>query len=193
MRFPSYPSFVQPQVPSEIQDLELNNPGIISTIRAFLEGSYDPTADMYKNYLEANQYRVNKATSDLRRNVLASQGAQRIYGGAAGQQLNQALIDKIKDDLDREQEFLWQTLDQIINNRKFGVQSGQDTVNSARQYALEKAAMENDYNLRYFNSALQKKMYQDSSPLTIRNLIKPLATSTMENVPAYVKAFAAMI
>lgn len=187
MRYPNYPAFVQPQVSSQIQDLEQNNPGIISAIRAFLEGSYDPTSDMYKAYLDTNQYRVNKATNDLRRNVIASQGAQRIYGAAAGQQLNQALIDKVKDDLNREQDFLWQTLSQIIDNRKFGIQAGQDTVNSARQYALEKASMENDYNMRYWTAGVQKKMYQDSSPLNLRNIIKPAITSTMEKAPDLLK------
>ncbi len=187
MRYPNYPAFVQPQVSSQIQDLEQNNPGIISAIRAFLEGSYDPTSDMYKAYLDTNQYRVNKATNDLRRNVIASQGAQRIYGAAAGQQLNQALIDKVKDDLNREQDFLWQTLSQIIDNRKFGIQAGQDTVNSARQYALERASMENDYNMRYWTAGVQKKMYQDSSPLNLRNIIKPAITSTMEKAPDLLK------
>lgn len=172
-RLPAFPAFVAPRTPNHIRDLESGEGGVVETIRNFLSGAYDPTTGMLADYLAVGQHRVDKATDRLRDSVLAAQGAQNVYGGSAGKQLNQALIDKIKDDLDREQVLLMDTLDRIINNRKFGVDSGLDTVDSARDYAIRKAAMQNTYNANAWQAQAQQRAYSRGNANTLRNFLTP--------------------
>ncbi|RJP57903.1 MAG: hypothetical protein C4541_09185 [Candidatus Auribacter fodinae] len=172
-RLPVFPAYVAPKTPNHIRDLESGDGGVVETIRNFLSGAYDPTTGMLADYLAVGQHRVDKATNQLRNSILAAQGAQSVYGGSAGKQLNQALIDKIKDDLDREQVLLMDTLERIINNRKFGVGSGIDTIDSARDYAIKDAAMQNAYNANAWQAQAQQAVYSRNSANTLRNLLNP--------------------
>ncbi|MDX9703873.1 MAG: hypothetical protein RBU23_12650 [Candidatus Auribacterota bacterium] len=165
------PAFIAPYVPPDIQSLETSPAGLVSTVRAFLEGNYDPTSSMFKSYLQAMRRSRQSAGTDLRDRILSAQGAQRIYGGAAGKQLNQALLSKVQDDLDREQEFLWQTLDTVIGNRQFGLSGGQNLLDSARQYAVQQAQMQNDYNMRAYQTGVAERNFRRSNTLTARNLL----------------------
>ena len=179
-RLSNLPGFVSPAVPAQIRQLETGNPGVVSTIRKFLEGAYDPTAVQFEKFLNIGQARVNRATDDLKNAILATQGAQRVYGGAAGRQLNRALIDKIKDDLDREQMFLLDTLNKIVENRQFGVQAGQNTLDSSRKYALAKADMRNKYNLSAWMGDNFRRADRRASARTLRNLLTPSAVRSAE-------------
>lgn len=174
MGTPAYPNFVAPYVPASVSALETDDPGLISTVRAFLEGTYDPTSQMFKSYLSMMRNNQREAADDLRDDILAAQGGQRIYGAAAGKQLNRALVDKVRDDLDREQHFLWDTLNQVISNRRLGLDMGQDILNSSRQYALEKARMENEFNAGTYKAAVQQQAYRKATANTARNFLSSL-------------------
>ncbi|MCB1195830.1 hypothetical protein KDK77_06570 [bacterium] len=139
--------FVSPQIPEQIIDLELGIPGIIETIRQFLAGEFDPDAEQLDNFIQLRRANDRTSTDELRRAILASQGAQGIRGGAAGKQLNQQLSEKIRQDLEREQAFLLDALDRVVENRMFGVTAGQNSVNAARNYALDRSQSENVFNL----------------------------------------------
>jgi len=171
-----YPAFVRPTLPDYIKNLESEE--IVGTISAFLKGKYDPRAEQFSRFLDIGKSRRDRATKELKRNILATQGGQRIYGGAAGKQLNRALIDKVKDDLDREQEFLWDSINQIIDNRKLGLSSGQSTIEGARNYSLEKAALENQYNSNAWESSVLANNRKRSSSDKIRSFM----TSLLPNI-----------
>lgn len=164
------PAYVSPKTPNHIRELEAGPGGLVETVKNFLSGKYDPTAEQFQAYLNVGDHRVQRATQDLRDSILASQGGQRIYGGAAGSQLNQALIDKIKDDLDREQVMLMDTLNQIVANRRYGLNAGTGLVDSARTYAIDSAKMANDYNYRAAASR-----YKPSTLDTVRSFLEPSA------------------
>lgn len=168
-----YPAFVRPTLPGYIENLESKE--IVGTISDFLKGKYDPRAEQFTRFLDIGKSRRDRATQELRRNILATQGGQRIYGGAAGKQLNRALVDKLKDDLDREQEFLWDSLKQIIDNRKLGISSGQDTVGDARNYSIQRASMENRYNENLWAARRQKKSTSDKIRSFMSSLLPDVA------------------
>ena len=172
-------AFVAPHVPEQVQGLETGDTGLISTVRAFLEGQYDPTSSMFKSYLQSMRRNQRQAGVDMRDQILSAQGAQRVYGGAAGKQLNQALVNKVQDDLDREQEFLWQTLDTVIGNRQFGLSSGQNLLDSARQYAVDRAQMENDYNLANYQTQVAERNQRRSRSVTARNILSAISPSNI--------------
>ncbi len=169
----SYPAFVSPTLPGYIKNLESKE--IVGTISDFLRGKYDPRAEQFSRFLDVGKTRRDRATKELRRNILATQGGQRIYGGAAGKQLNMALVDKFKDDLDREQEFLWDSLQQIIANRKLGISSGQDTVGDARNYSIRRASMENLYNENLWAARRRKKSSSDKIRSFMSSLLPGIA------------------
>lgn len=168
-----YPALKLPDIDPAIISLETGKSGLVDTVRRFLEGYYDPTADQFRNYVNVIRRGSEAATTGLRKNILAAQGAQRIYGGAAGKQLNTALINKIRNDLDLEQKFLWDALKQTIDNRKYGLNSGKNIVDSNRQYALGIASMENDYNAKKWQAQLENRTYRRSTARNFRNLIPP--------------------
>ena len=173
MGMSNYPVLKMPDIDPSISSLETGASGIVDTIRRFLEGYYDPTADQFSNYVNVIRSGAKTATKDLQKNILAAQGAQRIYGGAAGKQLNKSLVDKIRNDLELEQKFLWDSLNQIIDNRKYGVQAGSNIVDSNKHYALELAEMENDYNTRQWQAQQNDRAYRRSTASNFRNMVSP--------------------
>ncbi len=174
-------AFVAPQVPARVQALETGDNGLVSTVRAFLEGQYDPTSSMFKNYLQSMRRNQRQAGIDMRDQILSAQGAQRVSGGSAGKQLNQALLSKVQDDLDREQEFLWQTLNTVIGNRQFGLSGGQNLLDSSRQYAVQRAQMENDYNLANYQTKVAERNQRRADAVTTRNVLSVLSPSTISS------------
>ncbi len=178
MGYSRYPAFVKPNLPNYIKNLESEE--VVGTITDFLRGKYDPKAEQFARFLDIGKSRRDRATRKLKREILSAQGGQRIYGGAAGKQLNRALVDKLKDDLDREQEFLWNTLNQIIANRKYGVSSGQSTISNARNYSLERAQMENRYNNRLWESRLHKQSRSDKIRSFLSSFLPKVADSGLD-------------
>ena len=169
----NYPALKMPDIDPAIISLETGASGLVDTVRKFLEGYYDPSAEQFKNYVNVIRSGAKTATKDFQKNILATQGAQRVYGGSAGKQLNKALIDKMRNDLELEQEFLWDSLNQVIDNRKFGVQAGSSIVNSNRNYAFDLAQMENDYNSRKWQAYTADRAYRRSTALNFRNIMTP--------------------
>jgi len=173
MGMSNYPALKMPDIDPSIISLETGASGLVDTVRRFLEGYYDPTAEQFRNYINVIRSGSKTATKDLQKNILAAQGAQRVYGGAAGKQLNKALVDKIRNDLELEQKFLWDSLNQIIDNRKYGVQAGSNIVDSNKRYALELAEMENDYNTSRWQAQLNDQVYRRSTARNFRNMVSP--------------------
>ena len=167
MGYPQFPTFEKPEIPERISELE--RLGVINQSYNFLNGKYDPNAAMFSSYWDAFDNANAKGTKTMIDDIIARQGGQRIYGGAAGQQVRETLLDKDKNDILNRREMLMNMINTIIGNRQFGVGVAQDAVNSAKSYETNVAGMKNSYNQSMYDASLGQYMYRKADANTTKN------------------------
>lgn len=168
------PTFVDPATKVSDQVKSLTSQNVIPTIQKFLSGEFDLDSQTFSNILDIFDRGTAKDTDELTKRLLQSQGAQRIQGGAAGQQLSDLLQDVNQQNADRKQGFLLDTIMQGIENRKFGVGAGQQTRATANQFALGSASQENQFNLANFQNQIAARNIRKSEANTFRNIGVPI-------------------
>lgn len=182
MGYPQYPTLKKPEyteteIPTRVDELKRNS---WQEIGKFLNGAYDPTASQFNSYWDVYDTQNQKSTNKMIQQILSAQGGQRIYGGAAGQQVRETLLDKDTNDLLARREMLMNMINNITSNRQFGIGAAESTVGNERNYQSNQAQMknsfnmnlanmENDWNTGYYDAMVNRYQYRRANANTIRN------------------------
>jgi len=171
-KLPKYPMFVRPSVASNI--LNFRNQDIVPETQAFIRGDRDIGAPIYRDIADVLAQQTARTGKTLTNNLLALQGYKGQMGGSANKQIAEPLTNLAIADNEALRMLALKIIGLNNANRKWGVNTGQNTVGREQQFAINSANMENNYNRNAWDANVKRKLYRRANANTFRNIGVPI-------------------